>query len=79
MMLSSYSISRLAPQGHVFEKKLYNWHGIPITNEILPEMATFSVKNRGIKDNNFVIGIIKKRAILENIRLPWKSGNCICL
>ena len=58
---------------------MYNWHSIPITTPLhFKNKETFEVKNVGIKENNFVVGIIKKSAINLCLRMPWKTNYCIC-
>ena len=58
---------------------MYNWHAIPLVNYInFDYTSEFSIKNLRIKDNNFVIGIIKKTAVDGLIRTPWKTTKVVC-
>lgn len=78
VMMQSYITSKGA-EGQLFEKTLYNWHSIPITTPLsLKQPAYFRLKNRGILNDNFVVGVIKRSAIKDQVRVPWKTTNCIC-
>lgn len=78
VMMQSYKTTKGA-EGQLFEKTLYNWHSIPITTPLsFQQSAYFRVKSRGIFNDNFVVGVIKRTAVKEQVRLPWKTTNCIC-
>ena len=66
-------------EDNVFEKKLYNWHSVPIITPFkFKSKEVFEIKNLGINEDNFVVGIIKKSAINTCIKMPWKTKYCIC-
>lgn len=52
---------------------------MPITTPLaLKQPAYFRVKNKGIINDNFVVGVIKRSAVTQQVRVPWKTTNCIC-
>ena len=60
-------------------KNVYNWHAIPVSTTLnLNDSSSFGVASLGIKDDNFVIGVIKKSAVTGVTKMPWKTNNAIC-
>ena len=73
-MMSSYSSVNL-----YFKKTNYDWFSIPFTNKInFSQRNEFKVRNIGVKDDCFLVGLIKAEAIKKNIRMPWKTDQVIC-
>lgn len=73
-MMSSY-----ARNESTFTKTNYDWFSIPIISPIdMNTTTTFTVKNVSIKDNSFLVGIIKAQALENSVRMPWKTSDVIC-
>jgi hypothetical protein len=73
--MQSYAIL----DNNTFEKRIYDWKSIPIMNTFhCLGKVYFEVRNKGIKDNNFVVGVIKRSAINTRMSMPWKTQYCIC-
>jgi hypothetical protein len=63
----------------IFEKRVYDWKSIPISNQFhCRGKLYFAVRNRGIKEDNFLVGVIKRTAITSQLSMPWKTPSCIC-
>ena len=72
-------MSNYKQEGMLFEKTSYDWHSIPIMTTIgLKNTRYFEVANRGIKNDCFLVGIVKKNTILNAIRTPWKTNTVVC-
>ena len=72
-------MSSYARHGNHFTKTNYDWFSIPIVSPInFNRNYVFKLKNLGIKDSCFLVGIIKERAFLAHMRMPWKTDNVIC-
>lgn len=64
---------------NMVEKRVYDWRSIPITNQFhCRGNVCFEVRNKGIKDNNFVVGVIRRSAITTQMAMPWRTHHCIC-
>ena len=77
-LLRSYAYEKKEGE-FLLEKRVYDWKSIPITNQFhCRGKLYFSVCNRGIKEDNFLVGVIKRTAITSQLPMPWKTASCIC-
>ena len=74
-MMSSY----VTKDETMFWKHGFNWHSLPIITRINLEVPTvFAFKNTGIKNEHFVVGVIREVDLKRQTNTPWKTAGVLC-